>query len=161
MEEAWLDIMPSASPPSAVLLSFASHLEPSANKSALGLTAQLLQDLSSSSSSSSTNTPKSASSSSLLGSITGSAKWDVFAVYIVLCVIVVALCCLSVVLMFWCCPARSSEAHRGGSAAAQAGIYLGGSPTRTPHTNIILLNSSSSRKFTDLEEQTEESSNKT
>ena len=40
--------------------------------------------------------------------ITGILRWDIFVVYIVLCVIFVCFCCMSILLMFYCCPAKEA-----------------------------------------------------
>ena len=44
--------------------------------------------------------------------ITGALKWDLFVVYIIMCVIFVALCCFSITCMFLCCPARNQNGSR-------------------------------------------------
>ena len=44
--------------------------------------------------------------------ITGVLKWDLFVVYIIMCVIFVALCCFSITCMFLCCPAKKENSHR-------------------------------------------------
>ena len=51
-------------------------------------------------------------------SITGSTKWDIFVVYIVLCTVFILFCCVCVIFMFWCCPARDPS---GGAALASGG----------------------------------------
>jgi len=69
-------------------------------------------------------------------SITGSTKWDIFVVYIVLCTVFILFCCVCVIFMFWCCPARDPS---GGAALSSGGgrfrgnttIFIHGSPTAT------------------------------
>lgn len=51
-------------------------------------------------------------------SITGSTKWDIFVVYIVLCTVFILFCCVCVIFMFWCCPARDPS---GGAALSSGG----------------------------------------
>ena len=41
--------------------------------------------------------------------ITGALKWDLFVVYIIMCVIFIALCCCSITFMFLCCPAKKEN----------------------------------------------------
>ena len=156
-------------------------------REALAVAERLLRDLTSPSSSSSaspsadptssislmstTTSPHSQSphdGNIFLGSITGSAKWDVFVIYICFCVLFIACCCLSVVAMFWCCPARSADVvgaggrGRGGGGGGNgegreggrdggeggAGIYVGGSPSR-----VMMRQSSSLRQFSDDEDE--------
>ena len=52
-----------------------------------------------------------------MDSITGSTKWDIFVVYILVCTVFIAFCCVCVIFMFWCCPARDPS----GGAALSAG----------------------------------------
>ena len=51
-------------------------------------------------------------------SITGSTKWDIFVVYIIVCTVFIIFCCFCVICMFWCCPARDPS---GGAALAGGG----------------------------------------
>ena len=53
----------------------------------------------------------------MMESITGSTKWDIFVVYILVCTVFIAFCCVCVIFMFWCCPARDPS----GGAALSAG----------------------------------------
>ena len=41
--------------------------------------------------------------------ITGALKWDLFVVYIIMCVIFISLCCCSITFMFLCCPAKKEN----------------------------------------------------
>jgi hypothetical protein len=78
--------------------------------------------------------------------ITGSTKWDIFVVYILVCVLLIGVCCLFVLFLFWCCPAKERSSGAGLGAAAATSIYLA-SPTAT---RIILRRSSSMRRIMEI-----------
>ena len=45
----------------------------------------------------------------IMSIITGALKWDLFVVYIIMCVIFISLCCCSITFMFLCCPAKKEN----------------------------------------------------
>ncbi len=96
-----------------------------------------------------------------MNSITGSANWDLFVVYIIFCTLFILFCCVSVIFMFWCCPARDPSGAALAAGARFRGntsVILQGSPTAT---RIGLRRMSSVRQLMELEAEQRRNNNNT